>query len=101
MISTLCIPTERGEPPEFMFKDYHEALAVEVQTISQQTQQQVSPQQQNGRKTRNSNGSRGARAGLRSGKNYNKSDTDEEEGLFVCLSVCLFLFVCIYCLLNR
>ena len=64
----------KREPPNFIYKDYHEAAAT--------TDEQVLQPQITGRKTRNSNGSRGvsSRAGLRSGKNYSKSDTDEEEG---------------------
>lgn len=55
--------TNAKEPPNFMFKDYHLALAEE-----------------SGRKTRNSNGIRLPRTGLRNGKIFSKSDSDEDEG---------------------
>ena len=62
-----------------MFKDYHESLVADEQTQAQPLVSTATTT--SGRKTRNSNGSRlSSRPGLRSGKNYNKSDTDEEGG---------------------
>ncbi|XP_019848994.1 PREDICTED: arginine-glutamic acid dipeptide repeats protein-like [Amphimedon queenslandica] len=54
--------TVKREPPAFMFKDYHVALAEESR-----------------RKTRNSNNVRLPHAGLRNGKIFSKSDSDEDE----------------------
>ena len=62
-----------------MFKDYHESLAADEQTQVQPLVATAATP--SGRKTRNSNGSRlSSRPGLRSGRHYNKSDTDEEGG---------------------
>ena len=79
------------EPPAFMFKDFHEALAMDEPVVASLGS--------TGRKTRNSNGSRlvssrpgfglvTSRAGLRSGKNYSKSDTDGEDGEWGGVCVC-------------
>ena len=63
-----------------MFKEFHKALLADSQSSAPQTP--TSNRNSGGRKTRNSNGSRGimSQPRLRSGKNYIKSDTDDDEG---------------------
>ena len=60
-----------SQPPDFMFKDSQEVVTTALSDVAGRY----------GRKTRNSNASRaGSRPGLRSGKHYSKSGTDEEDG---------------------
>lgn len=65
-----------------MFKEFHKALAADSQSSSAPETPTSTRNNSGGRKTRNSNGSRGimSQPRLRSGKNYIKSDTDDEEG---------------------
>eukprot|EP00731_Ephydatia_muelleri_P015494 Em0008g1214a len=69
--------TVKREPPEFVYRDFHDN-----QTVADDQSVCGSITTASGRKTRNSNGSRlvpsSSRPGLRSGKNYSKSDTEEE-----------------------
>ncbi len=76
----------KGEPPEFIFKDFHEIPAQREDSSTPPATLQPTPDKK--RKTRNSNGTRGAaRPGLRSAKTYTeKNDSDDDEGT-VCVCV--------------
>ena len=66
--------TVKREPPEFVYRDYHDNQIADDQSVTD------SVTTASGRKTRNSNGSRlvSSRPGLRSGKNYSKSESEED-----------------------
>ena len=75
--------SDKRQPPEFLFKDYHDATVGSEDNSSPPAATGIQTTPISGRKTRNSNGSRGGslRPGLRSAKpNFFKSDTDEDEG---------------------
>ena len=73
----------KREPPEFIFKDFHESPAQREDSSTPPATLQATPDKK--RKTRNSNGTRGAaRPGLRSAKTYaEKNDSDDDEGMCV------------------
>ena len=74
---------DKRQPPEFLFKDYHDATVGSEDDPSPPATAGIQTTPISGRKTRNSNGSRGGslRPGLRSAKpNFFKSDTDEDDG---------------------
>ena len=78
-------PTVKREPPEFIFKDYHENVAQREESSTPPAASSVQSTPNKKRKTRNSNGTRGAaRPGLRSAKSYaEKNESDEDEGVCV------------------
>ena len=74
---------DKRQPPEFLFKDYHDATVGSEDNPSPPAATGIQTTPISGRKTRNSNGSRGGslRPGLRSAKpSFLKSDTDEDDG---------------------
>lgn len=75
--------TNKRQPPEFLYKDYHDATVGSEDNPSPPATAGLQTTPISGRKTRNSNGSRGGslRPGLRSAKtNFLKSDTDDDDG---------------------
>jgi hypothetical protein len=74
---------DKRQPPEFLYKDYHDATMGSEDNSSPPATAGIQTTPISGRKTRNSNGSRGGslRPGLRSAKaSFLKSDTDEDDG---------------------
>lgn len=98
--------TSKRQPPEFLFKDYHDATVGSEDNQSPPSTAGIQTTPISGRKTRNSNGSRGGslRPGLRSAKpSFLKSDTDEDDGknaietgqfvVHVCMNGCVCMCI--------
>ena len=74
--------TDKRQPPEFLYREFHDSGIAALEDTASPPTAGLQTTPISGRKTRNSNGSRGGslRPGLRSAKAYFKSDTEEDEG---------------------